>query len=271
MGSQRGWLVVGLAVVGAGAMIFVWLGPDAIESATVSDAVATGRHDDLRRLLADGASPDEPAVNGLTPLMRAAARNDVVSIDVLVDGGAVVDLGGVEGLTALHVAARADAPEAVAELVALGASVALASDNGMTVLHHAAAAGSIGAIDVLAAVGVDIDRRSEAVVQGHGHPRDVGPSALSIAVRAGHLEAAEALIRHGADVDAPSQRGITPLLTAVFSDAEPAMVELLLASGADRSISVGCVAGCSSDAELDATGWADALDRQQLLVVLSMR
>ncbi len=271
MDSRRGRLVIGLAVVGVGALILVWLGPDGIESTTVSDAVAAGRHDDLRRLLADGASPDGPVVNGLTPLMRAAARDDVVSIDVLVDWGAAVDLRGGEGLTALHVAARADAPEAVAELVALGASVDLASDNGMTVLHHAAAAGSIGGIDVLAAVGVDLDQTSETVVQGHGHPRDVGPSALAIAVRAGHLEAAEVLIRSGADVDAPSRRGITPLLTAVFGDAEPAMVELLVASGADRSISVGCVAGCSSDAEFDAAGWADALDRQQLLEVLSRR
>lgn len=269
MSAQRGWLVVGLAVVGVGAMIFVWLAPDSIESGDVSEAVATGRHDDLRRLLADGASPDEPVVNGLTPLMRAAARNDVVAVDVLVDGGADVDLRAGEGLTALHVGSRADAPEAVAELVSLGAAVESTSDNGMAALHHAAAAGSVSVIEALAAGGVDVDQRSEAVVQGHGHPRDVGPSALAIAVRAGHLEAAEVLIRAGADVDAQSQRGITPLLTAVFGDADPSMVELLLTAGADRSISVGCVAGCASESEMDAIAWAEELDRRQLLELLS--
>jgi ankyrin repeat protein len=72
----------------------------------------------------------------------------------------------------------------------------------------------------------------------------------------------------GADVDARSAAGHTPLLVAVFSDQTPEMVEILLAGGADPSATARCDLGCSVEGLLTVAEWAVELDRVELSELL---
>jgi cytohesin len=218
-------------------------------------------------LLTAGADPDEPRTTGLTPLMRATIRDDAPMTQILIDGGADLDATDPAGLTAAHAAAQADAAASLEVLLDAGADPQARSNDGMGALHHAAELGSVEVIDLLATVGIDLDVRSEATTQGHGYPRDAGPTALSIAVRSGRMEAVQKLLALGPDVDATSQAGHTPLLVAVFSDQSPALVETLLSAGADPSVVARCERGCSAAAG-DAVAWAVELDRSELVPIL---
>jgi ankyrin repeat protein len=246
-----------------------WVIPRPVQpQASLSDAVAVGDVDLARRLLADSVDPDEPRVLDLTPLMRAALRDDVEMIEVLLTAGADLQATESMGLSSLHIAAQRDSRGAVEALMQAGADIELRSLNGMNTLEHAAAWGSLDVIEYLAGLGADLNSRSEVITQGHGYPRDEGPTALGIAVWSGRLDSVQTLLELGAAVDAPSAAGNTPLLIAVFSGQASELVELLLEEGADPGASAECSRGCSLEGTHDVLEWARALQRTDLVRVL---
>lgn len=204
---------------------------------------------------------------GFSDLARAASRDDGPSIRRLLDAGADLGAAGPEGLRAWHVAAQADATEALAVLREAGADLDVRSTNGMNTLDHAAASGSLAVIAELAPTPAELDARSEVVTQGHGYPADRGPTALAIAARAGQLEAVDALLAAGADVDARSANGQTALFAAVVSDQPPEIVSALLAAGADPTVRVECIERCNEPPG-DVVEWARRLGRDELLPLL---
>jgi ankyrin repeat protein len=261
--SQHAIAAAGIAI----SMLIIGACAGDTAEGTLSDAVEASDEEVARALLATGADPDEPRTTGLTPLMRAAARDDASMAEVLLGGGADLEATDPAGLTPAHVAAQANSAATLEVLVAAGADLAATSSDGFAAIHHAAALGSVEVIEILHSLGTDIDARSEATTQGHGYPRDVGPTALSVAVRAGQITAAEMLLALGAEVDAASDAGHTPLLVAVFSSQSPEVVALLLAAGADPRIQVPCERGCSAPTG-DALQWAVELDRSDLVPLL---
>jgi hypothetical protein len=59
----------------------------------------------IRRLVAGGADPNEPAgVNGWTPLLHAIHKNQLPSVKALLDAGAAIDAPAPEGTTPLMMA-----------------------------------------------------------------------------------------------------------------------------------------------------------------------
>lgn len=240
---------------------------EGLEDLDLSEAIDSGDRAMVGCLLESGAEPDEPDALGLTPLMQAAARDEDGMISDLLAAGADVDATTGAGWTAMHIAARADAPGALAALQAGGVDPRSRSADGMSALDHAADAGSVDAVEYLIGQGLDPDRRSAFITQGHGYPRSQGLTPLALAVRAGRQEVVETLLRLGADVDATTASGHTPLLIAVFSSQSPALVGLLLDAGADPGARAACVQACSvGDADgLDALGWARQLDRKRLI------
>lgn len=246
----------------------------AISEANLSEAVDDRDVSRVRDLVEQKVDVDEPVVLGSTPLMRAANRDYPEIAEVLIEGGADVDASGMDGLAPVHVAARSDSVESLLVLLAAGADPTVRSRSGMNALDHAAHAGAVAALELLARRGdVDMDQPSEAITQGHGYPRDIGPTPLAIAVRAGRLESIKALLQGGADVDQPSTAGHTPLLVAVFSGQSAELVEVLLRAGADRQARARCARGCSSPdrqgAALTAEEWAATLDRTELTELFS--
>jgi ankyrin repeat protein len=81
--------------------------------------------DVVRRLVAAGANPDQPALHGITPLMQAAQVADTATVRALLDAGANPNLRDAYGQTALDRARTRGADDVVAALIAAGAR-----DNG---------------------------------------------------------------------------------------------------------------------------------------------
>ncbi|HSJ34985.1 MAG TPA: ankyrin repeat domain-containing protein [Acidimicrobiia bacterium] len=236
----------------------------------MSEAIASGDRAGVGCLLENGTDPDEPNALGLTPLMQAAARDESGMVADLVSAGADLNATTGAGWTAIHIAARADAPGALAALQAAGADPRSRSTDGMSTLDHAADAGSVAVVEYLIGEGLDPDRRSAFITQGHGYPRSEGLTPLALAVRAGRREAVETLLRLGADVDATTSSGHTPLLIAVFSGQSPELVAALLDAGADPRTRAACIQACSvGDADgLDALEWSRELGRNRLIPLL---
>lgn len=270
MDRNRTLAAVGVVAVIVASAAVAWLAQDRREEPgpqSLAAAVAAGDVAGAQTLLAAGADPEEPRLNGFTPLMRAALRNDAAMVEVLLDAGAAIDAAGLEGVMAIHLAAEADATEAFDTLLAGGADPGLRSGNGMDALDHAAAADAAGVISLIAATGIDLDTPSEVVTQGHGYPIDVGSTPLGIAARAGQLAAVSALLDNGAAVDARSTTGNTPLLLAVFAGQSPELVSVLLDAGADPAVEARCTSRCSFEGG-DALAWARHLNRTDLIPLL---
>ena len=87
----------------------------------------------------------------LTPLHKAAWRDDVEALNALLDAGAAIDAKDAAGRRPLHHAAAAGARAACERLLEAGADASATADDGSTAATAAATAG-FGALaeDVLA-------------------------------------------------------------------------------------------------------------------------
>jgi Ankyrin repeats (many copies) len=83
-------------------------------------------------LESQGVSPDYRDEAGLTALMRAADRNALQVMRILVDAGADLNATDGDGLTALHYAAVCDHAAAAGLLVTRGADTDLRDEDGAT-------------------------------------------------------------------------------------------------------------------------------------------
>jgi ankyrin repeat protein len=106
----------------------------------------------IRLLLAHGANPDLPNIQGVTPVMAAAGLgsneidtrgrfktqpDQVASIDLLVKAGADINVHDNRGQTALHGAALFGYDDVIKDLVAHNADVNAKDKKGMTPLDSA--------------------------------------------------------------------------------------------------------------------------------------
>lgn len=141
------------------------------------------------------------------------------------------------------------------EMIAEGTDVNAAQSDGTTALLYAIHQGDRELVEALVAAGADVNKRndygastmSEAAMTGdldilsilldHGADPDLGnlegETPLMLAARAGNLEAASLLLDHGADIDAREQWGGQTAAMWAASQQQPAMLELLIARGAN--------------------------------------
>lgn len=126
------------------------------------------------------------------------------------------------------------------------------SEDGFTPLHFAAFFGHPPAAKLLAERGADLEARST----NEQFAFDARP--LHSAAAAGRRDVCEVLLDAGADVNAVQHGGYTALLDAAANGNE-ALVELLLARGADRTARLDDGRGGAELAE--AAGSADLARR----------
>jgi len=173
-------------------------------------------------------------LNAITPLWLAAQSSDALMVRLLLDNKAEPDAATATGVTPLMIASAAGNPVAVGLLIERGADPnAKEKTYGQTPLIFAAAYNRPDAIGVLLEHGANVAAATKGRV-----PADEpmgGLTALHYAVRQGNLEAVDALLDKGADVNGVSADNTTPLMIAAINGRFDLALHLL-ERGADPTI-----------------------------------
>jgi ankyrin len=167
------------------------------------------------------AGPDtsERDAHGNTPLHLAAKQGDTDRVAALIAAGANVKAVAYNRYTPLHLAAWGGKAEPIKLLLAKGADPLALDYDCRTPLHYAS---TKAAVDALLAAGVAVDVRWTPWWR----------TPLLDAAMHGFAEAAEALLDHGADIQATNCSHFSPLHWAAWG-GHRAVVKLLLERGAD--------------------------------------
>ncbi len=181
--------------------------------------------------------------DGARSLRRAAARGRKSRVQKLIASGAPIDAKDDNGDTALHLGVLGNHAEVVDALLASGAAVDSKNKCGWTPLHRAMSADIASR---LLRAGADPDARDSVdgstplrmlVDSDHGRPYVAQPGsrqgrALLLVDRARRRKLAEMLLTTGADINARTDDGWTPLHGAVAA-GHLDDVTFLLQKGAD--------------------------------------
>jgi len=165
-----------------------------------------------------------PALAGANSgnLLEVARKGDAPAALALLKDGADARARSSDGTTALHWAAHHGDLELAKRLLKRGADANARNDYGSTPMQEAAIRGDAELLRVLLKAGADPHTTN-----------DDGETVLMTVARTDKVDAARVLIKAGANVNAvESWRGQTALMWAA-SQRQPAMVKLLLQSGAD--------------------------------------
>lgn len=211
-----------------------------------------------------GAVLDQSA-NNTTALLEAVRNNDCSTVGVLLKHGANPDLGTKVHLRPLMLAARLGYCECTRLLLEFKADVNAADKYLWTALHEAARSGYTDCIQLLLAHGAD-PLAGTKEYYGYDHFKSLkGFTPLHLASEAGNVqavkvllqctpadvvttgretplllaanaEAAELLIAAGANIEAISRIGVTPLIAAVFR-GDLNTIRLFLELGANPNVS----------------------------------
>ena len=220
-------------------------------------AASNGSAPMIALLIAAGSNPNAALPSGETPLMRAARTGRAEAVRPLILHGAEVNATeSWRGQSALMWAAGEGHLAAVNELVGAGADIGAKSHGGFSALLFAVRQGHKDVVQALLDAGADVNdalprkqRRGWTADNARAEGREVGASALEVAVSNAHFEVAALLLERGANPDAAGP-GWTPLHTVSWvrkpgvgsNDPAPegsgtmsstAIVRKLVAHGAD--------------------------------------
>jgi uncharacterized protein len=193
-------------------------------------AASVSNNRGMRMLLERGVRPDLPCSNGGTPICRAAALRNINGVRLLLHFGVsphpiAIDEQDdpVEPAYAhripLFAAAEGGSAECVRLLIEAGARVTTTDINCATALMRASTAEVVRA---LLAAGCPLEVQA------------LGRSVINHAAENGHPEVVFALVEAGADINAHSESGKTPLIEYCWSwEIRAEMVRALIEAGAD--------------------------------------
>jgi len=124
------------------------------------EAVESGDHAAAMRLLsAKGANVNSVGADGATPIMYAAANNDLELVRALIKAGADVKLANQFGSSALTEAAIIGSAPVISALLKAGADPNYKTPDGETPLMAAARSGKVDAAAQLVDAGADINAK----------------------------------------------------------------------------------------------------------------
>ena len=203
------------------------------------DAAVINNIAEIRRLLDDGADPNQADANGITALMWAAYAGYSQIVKALLDGDADPNQANADGDTALMVAAGRGRTQIVKALLDSGANPNQADDNDSTALMVAASRGRTQIVKALLDGGANPNQAGDndstalifaaigghtqiakALLDGGANPNQTDAydrTALIHAAFAGHSQTAKALLDGGANPNHVSAEGATALMSAMLS------------------------------------------------------
>ncbi len=164
------------------------------------DAAMNSDRQALRALIDQKADVNAAQPDGMTALHWAVRLDDIETAKLLLHAGANVQAVNRFGLTPLSLAASNANTAMIRLLLAAKADPDFAGPGGETALMTAASLGNVEPVKALLEGGANVNIKDTATQS----------TALMIAVREHHPEAAQTLIAHGADVNAPTRTGETP-------------------------------------------------------------
>lgn len=201
----------------------------------------------VEQLLRAGATVTLVNNYGVTPLAMAAENGNAAIIERLLKAGADANSVMPGGETALMTAAQTGNAGAVKVLLAHGANPnARETTREQTALMWAAARGNTAAVTLLLEAGAEVDARSSELKAFHQGTFVAGRreaknreqirmfTPLLFAARAGHIDAARALIDAGANVNDEGPDGTSALHVACIN-ANWELAALLVDRGADAN------------------------------------
>ncbi len=238
----------GLRKIGSALALVVSVGCARVQAAEIHDAAEFGNLAKLKACLAlDPNQINSADSKGRTVLARAALSGKQEIVEFVLEHGATEDIfaaamvGHTEklaallkkdpkranakdssGKAALHWAALYGQKKAVELLLAAKAQVNALDGDGFTALHWAVMFNKTDVVVVL------VTNKADLTVQ----VAKFGWTPLRLAVIHGHLATAEALLKAGADPNAPDGQPI-PLLHQAIILGKKEMVALLLANKVD--------------------------------------
>ena len=164
------------------------------------------------------------AVVPVPEVVAAAKSGDQAALEKLLQKHANVRSAEPDGTTALHWAVRAGNTSMTQLLLRAGADANAMNRYGITPLSLAASAGSAPMIGILLKSGADAKKADASLPDGE--------RLLMLAARTDGVEAVQALVRAGLDVNASEPRtGTTALMWAALHN-RPFVIKALLKAGA---------------------------------------
>ena len=204
----------------------------------------------IRELLKVVVASDVLLNDGWT-LLHFAARHDAPrAVSLLIGAGVPVDAVDKQQLTALHLACTQNNAQVVKLLLESDARIDLKQSRGDLALHLVADREDAGeVIKLLTGAGLDVDSRNVR-----------GETALHVAASAHRRGTCELLIELGADVNAKSGFGVTPLVAAVLavqiSAEQTAACEIIrLLKRSKASTAIATLDGPTAAAIARQKGW----------------
>lgn len=196
--------------------------------AKLLDAAGTGRANDMRDLLDEGANIECKDHFGNTALIRAGGNSYADCVRLLLDAGADKEAIDNDGRTALMKAIQAD-PKAgnldcVRLLINVGAALETKDKSGFNPLLESAKLLRSDCVRLLIDAGANKDIQ-----------HSVGWTPLIFAAEAGHSDCVRLLIDAGANLEAVDMNGKTALLNSAFL-GRTECVRLLLDAGANTGV-----------------------------------
>jgi len=189
--------------------------------ASLVTAAKQGDRAAVQALVKGPAKKGVAGPEGTAALVWAATRNDVAMADLLLHAGANVKGANEFGATPLYAAAAHPDPAMAEKLLAAGADPNTALMSGETPLMEASRRGNLATVRVL--------------LSNHANPNakeaNGGQTALMWAVSQRQAPVVEELIKQGADVNAGSKSGFTPLMFAA-QQGDDVSARILLRAGA---------------------------------------
>jgi quinoprotein dehydrogenase-associated probable ABC transporter substrate-binding protein len=215
-----------------------WLADGADLTQELSNAVLASDRERVVQLLGKGADINRRNQQGLAPLHGAARQRDSNMISFLIERGADVNARDGDGWTPLvHAAFRNHVPS-IEVLAAAGADLEV-GPPGFTPLSIALAEGKFyaakGLLDAGASVNATAGDEALTPLMLVASQPQVNQRSASLSQGPSSVEIAKMLIGKGADVNAKSTKGVTPLMVAAAHD-NPPLIGVLVQAGADMSV-----------------------------------
>jgi quinoprotein dehydrogenase-associated probable ABC transporter substrate-binding protein len=215
-----------------------WLAEGADITQELSNAVIANDADRVKFLVSKGADLNKADSQGWTPLQSAARQRRDDMIKVLIELGADVNLADSGTTTPLVAALLRDHVPSIKVLLEHGANIETPGPEGFRPLPLAIGEDKYEAAKALMEAGADVNAPSGAdgltplmIAAGQTSPAE---GAMFLPGSTRPIDIAKGLIDRGADVNAKSKNGVTPLMVAATHN-NPPMIGLLIDAGADVS------------------------------------